>query len=375
VRLAVLLLLTCGCRQIFGLETPDPLRGDSGGDAATSDGKDAPIDASKLCFSRPALNLGACLATPPMTDLMAQVSTSIDTDDSTACAVLTSSTEDMCVVAATSISVSSGAVIRITGARPLVLFSTSLIELGGTLDVASHGGTLTPSAGAGADPTICGAATPPATEGGGAGGSFGTAGGDGGRGVSVLSEPGQSAPALTPDSFHGGCRGGAGADGAVAAAFGGGAIALFAEAVALDGSINASGMGGPGAAISSKGGYGGGSGGMIVISAPSVMLASQGQVFANGGAGGGGATNTGNGASGGEAITFNGAIVGGMGGNNNGGFGGNAFPPAAVAGQNGGGSAGAGGGGGGGAGVIVIFTDSTFSGSVRISPTPILPIF
>jgi hypothetical protein len=378
VRLAVLLLLTCGCRQIFGLDTPDPLRADAGGDDAPNHGDGMVATDAGLCFSRPALNLGACLAAPPTSDLMAPASTSIDTDDSTYCAVLTSSTQDMCVVAATSISVSSGAVVRITGARPLVLFSSTLIALAGSFDVASHGstlGNLVPSAGAGEDPSVCGSVVAPTTQGGGAGGSFGTRGGDGGRGESVLSMPGQPAPALTADSFHGGCRGGVGADGAVAAAFGGGAIALFADVVALDGTINASGMGGPGAATASKGGYGGGSGGMIVISASSVMFAGQGQLFANGGAGGGGSTSSGAGDNGSEAVTFNGAIVGGMGGNNNGGAGGNAFPPASGTGQNGGGSAGAGGGGGGGAGAIVIFTNSTFPGSPRISPAPVLPGF
>jgi hypothetical protein len=163
-----------------------------------------------------------------------------------------------------------------------------------------------------------------------------------------------------------------GADGAASAAFGGGAIALFANTVAIDGTINASGMGGPGAPTASKGGYGGASGGMIVISAPTVTLATQGQLFANGGAGGGGSSNSVPGANGGEAMTFNNSIAGGQGGNN--GDGGNAYPTVDN-GQDGAGNAGAGGGGAGGAGAIVIFTQTTFSGLVRISPAPILPGF
>jgi hypothetical protein len=371
VRLAVLLLLTGGCRQIFGLETPDPLRTDAAVDSL-GDGMDAAFDAGKLCFSRPALNLGACLAGEPMSDLMATASTSIDTDDSTYCASLTTSTQDMCVVAAQSISISPGVLVRVTGARPLVLFSPTQIALAGTLDVASHNNNILPTAGAGADPPACGTVVAPTMQGGGAGGSFGTRGGDGGRGVTVLSMPGQSAPALPVAAFHGGCPGGVGADGAAGPAFGGGTIALFANAVAIDGTINASGMGGPGATVSAKGGYGGASGGMIVISAPSVMLTTQAQLFANGGAGGGGSSNGGAGADGGEAVTFNSPINGGQGGNN--GDGGNAYP-AVENGQDGTGGAGAGGGGGGGAGAIVIFTATTFSGLVRISPTPLLPGF
>jgi len=367
VRLAVLLLLTCGCRQIFGLDTPDPLRGD-GGNAidAASDGADGSFDAPRLCFSRPSLHLAACLAGAPMPDLDAPASTSIDTDTSAYCAPLTTSSQDMCVVAASSISIASGASVRVTGSRPLVLFSTIAIQLDGVLDIASHLGIGLPTAGAGEDPPACGATQGGASQGGGAGGSFGSSGGDGGRGVDNNSVPGLAQSALPITAFHGGCRGGLGANGNAQVAYGGGAIALFAAVITINGSINASGMGGPGEAISSRGGNGGASGGMIVISAPIVTLGTQGQLFANGGAGGGGSSNSTVGQAGGEATSFNSPISGGQGGNN--GDGGNAYPMPEN-GQAGAGAAGAGGGGAGGAGAIVIFTETTFSGQPRISPT------
>lgn len=371
MRLAVLLLLTGGCRQIFGLDTPDPLRGDGGGNEidGASDGQDGATD---LCFSRPSLGLGACLAAPPTNDLSVSASTTIDTGTFALCATLTTSTQDVCVVAAKSIAIGSGTVIRVIGARPLVLFSPTMIEIDGTLDVASHIGGGMPTSGAGENPPACGATQGGAIQGGGAGGSFGSRGGNGGNGVDINSMPGQAQLALPITAFHGGCRGGIGAEGIAQAAYGGGAVAMFAATISINGTINASGMAGPGAVISSKGGYGGASGGMLVLSAPSVMLGTQGQMFANGGAGGGGSSNSGAGANGGEAMTFNTPIAGGQGGNN--GDGGNAYP-SVENGQSAAGAAGAGGGGAGGAGAIVIFTNTVLPAPQRISPPPQLPGF
>ena len=262
--------------------------------------------------------------------------------------------------------------IRVIGPRPLVLFASTAISIDGTLDVASHVGNGVPTSGAGENPPVCEATQDGALQGGGAGGSFGSRGGDGGRGVDNNSIPGLAQLALAITSFHGGCRGGLGANGTAPVASGGGAIALFAPAVTINGTINASGMGGPGEATSSRGGNGGASGGMIVISAPSVMLEMQGQMFANGGGGGGGSSNSIAGTNGGEATAFNNPIAGGQGGNN--GDGGSAFPMTEN-GQMGAGNAGAGGGGAGGAGAIVIFTETAFSAPVRISPTAQLPGF
>jgi hypothetical protein len=373
VRLAVLLLLTGGCRQIFGLDTPDPLRGDGGNKIDGADGQGASVDgATDLCFSRPSLGLGACLAALPMNDFSVSASTTIDTGTFALCATLTTSTQDLCVVAAKSIAIGSGTVIRVIGARPLVLFSPTMIEIDGTLDVASHIGGGMPTSGAGENPPACGATQGGAMQGGGAGGSFGSRGGNGGKGADNNSMPGQAQLALPITAFHGGCRGGIGADGIAQAAYGGGAVAMFAPTISINGTINASGMAGPGAVISSKGGYGGASGGMLVLSAPSVMLGTQGEMLANGGAGGGGSSSSVAGANGGEATTFSSTITGGQGGNN--GDGGNAYP-FVENGQDGAGGAGAGGGGAGGAGAIVIFTETPFSGPVRISPMAQLPGF
>ena len=372
MRLAVLVVLTCGCRQIFGLDAPTPLRADGDPSDARTDATDAPVDATGQCFSRPELTLAGCLAGAPTSDLVVSQSTSIDTDSTAACAPLATRTQDVCVIAATSIAVSSSAVVRVTGSRPLVLFSQSTITIDGTLDVASHLGTFgMPSVGPGANPnpTICGAAQAGIFGGGGAGGSFGTVGGDGGRGVPLNSVPGAAGPAISATTFHGGCTGGlgAGADmNVAAAASGGGAVAMFGDTITVSGTVNASAMAGHGGAIGSNGGYGGASGGMIVISTPAISLTNQGQLFAIGGAGGGGSANSAAGGNGGEATSYNNVVAGGQGGNN-GGPGGNAFPQP-DGGHAGGGANGAGGGGGGGAGAIVIFTNTTFT-TPRIFPT------
>lgn len=366
-----MLVLTCGCRQIFGLDAPTPLRADGSQVMdASGDGADRVSDAAPpLCFGREFLGLSACLANPPIAALVVPVSTSIDTDSFSLCAPLLTSSQDLCVVAAQSIMIASGAVIRVTGSRPLVLFSPTSIEIAGTLDVASHLGAPA-SSGPAENPMVCGATQAGAVQGGGAGGSFGTAGGDGGRGVAQNSLPGQARPAFTTNSFHGGCRGGLGAnaDLNVGAAYGGGALAMFADTVKVTGTINASGMAGHGGAAGSSGGNGGATGGMIVVSAPMITVQYPGQVFAVGGGGGGGASNAAAGLDGNEAASYSGGVPGGQGGNNAG-DGGNAFP-FVDSGQPGSGLNGAGGGGGGGGvGEIMLFTSSTFLGS-RIAPTP-----
>lgn len=366
----VLLLLTCGCRQIFGLDVPASLPADGEAIDASGDGAASPLDAAHLCFVRPSLGLGACLADPPMSELVVDSPITFATDTFPLCATLTTSTQDLCVVAAASITIGQNAVIHVTGTRPLVLVSPGSIEIDGTLDVSSHLGNLgMPTAGPDENPTVCGTTEAGMLQGGGAGGSFTTAGGDGGRGVANNSMPGLARAAFAADSFHGGCRGGFGAsaDTTIVAAYGGGALAMFAATVTVAGTINASGMAGHGGAPGSTGGYGGGTGGMVVISAPAITIANPGQIYAIGGGGGGGASSSAAGLNGAEAASYSGVVPGGQGGNNAG-DGGSAFP-LTDSGQLGGGINGAGGGGGGGVGAIVVFTSSTFS-NPRISPVP-----
>jgi len=368
VRLAIVLLLTCGCRQIFGID--QPRLADSGlpPDDGSIDAPDAP-DAAPLCFSRPELDFGACLSHVPTMSFSVTAPVSFDTDQNgpAACeTTLLSQSQNMCVIAATDVTVS--AAVTVTGSRPLVIFATGTIAIDATVDVASHAAGST--RGPGENPSVCGTAGQGMIGGGGAGGSFTTGGGDGGNGGQVNAVGGPRAAAFTVQTFHGGCRGGLGGNGAAGVAYGGGALALVANQVTIDNAINASGAAGVGAAAGARGGYGGGTGGMILIDAPSVSVGAQMQMFAIGGAGGGGSSLSVSGNQGAEATSYSGSIPGGQGGNT-GGDGGSAYPSPQngqqAAGQNAGG-----GGGAGGAGAIVIYTNSSLnSGSLKISPQAI----
>src|SRR5258708_5713929 len=86
-----------------------------------------------------------------------------------------SGTFDACFLVGTDVTVPSGT-SSVTGTRPLVLLATGTVTVTGTLDVASHSG----SDGAGANSSACDPGFAPQDgAGGGAGGSFGTKGGDG----------------------------------------------------------------------------------------------------------------------------------------------------------------------------------------------------
>jgi hypothetical protein len=133
--------------------------------------------------------------------------------------------------------------------------------------------------------------------GGGAGGSFGGTGGNGGSSQSVdgALSGGIAGPAVLPPTLpRGGCDGQVGAltgPTSVVGKYGrgGGAVYLIAKgSIAIDGIINASGEGAPGALGTASGAGGGGSGGMIGLDAPNIQLNST--LFANGG--GGAAANT-----------------------------------------------------------------------------------
>jgi hypothetical protein len=367
VRLALFLLLTSGCRQIFGLDAPGGFPDGNDQAGADSGGSDANqlSDGSSLCFDRPEIGLAACLAALPTMPVTVPIGVSIDSGGSTYCVPLMTSSVPMCVVAGTSVTVASGVVARVTGALPIVVFSTGPIDIAGTIDVASHTSNGS-TAGAGANDASCGTTAGGVSGSGGAGGSFTTSGGDGAKGALPGAQPGVAQPAVTAvTTFRGGCGGGLGSLGAAEVASGGGVIALISRAqITIDGLVDASGGGGPGAAVSSHGGYGGGSGGMIVLVTPNA-IAGNGSVRAHGGGGGGGSSQSTAGNNGLEGQTPTGG-VGGNGGTGGGGY------PLTSDGMVGMGQAGGGGGGGGGAGAIEVFAPGT---SVVSSPSPIVHSF
>lgn len=337
--------------------------------AATPDGgADAPPDAPQ-CFGR---YLPVCFTTGadvPGTAVMLADQVDIDTDATDAgsyCHPHNNQAGSYCVVAGAGLTLKSGAKLTAHGARPLILLSTSTIELLGDIDVSSHHVGPQPR-GAGANPAgtgACSFTTAPgaAITGGGAyGGSLGSKGGDGSDASGALTGKGTAGAAMTgfPLALRGGCAGG---DGAVVVGLagrggdGGGAIAIVAEMqILVDSKINASGGGGHGgASTATSGGGGGGSGGMIVFDARvGLLFGGRVKLWANGGSGAQGGLIGSPGDDGGEstgpmqaAPGTNGAGAGGNGGNGSLGASGGTNGAADASGTGGGG------GGGGGAGFI-----------------------
>jgi hypothetical protein len=283
-----------------------------------------------------------------------------------------------CVVAGAGFVLTPGARLTATGGKPLVLLSTTDMDLSGTIDVASHlTGVVAQLRGPGANPdSACSFTTPPIAAlggGGGAGASLGTQGGGGGHpGSGVGGGLAGSKLAMFPGALRGGCKGGDGSanvGSATAGGDGGGAIALIAAtSIHVDAAINASGGGGHGGARgAANGGGGGGSGGMIVLDAPQLMFGANARLWANGGSGGQGASPSTDGGSGSESSDPATPASGGMGGNGSGlgadGAVGNDLGPRGGNANSGGGDGGGGGGGGGG-----IIHAPGLTGSAVISP-------
>ena len=313
-----------GCAQIFGLEAPG-VRGDA-----------APGDAGPFCFGT-FTPPGVCFMHEPTgeIDLLPQVST----DD--ACSADLATEIGACVIAAQTVRVSTAT--RVRGGRPLVLVATERVEITGTLDVAGH---LADGAGPGAVAS-CAFAGMLSKQDGGAGGSYQALGGDGGIGGGG-SDSGTAVAVAAPTSVRGGCPGETGGPdtGATATGLGGGgggAVWLIGGAIAIMGTIDASGSGGKGAQMLQQGGGGGGAGGMIVLDSP-MLDAGAGTIFADGGGGGAGA----NGAAGGDGGEPDGAVAA-AGGTGPAGAGGAGAHGATLTGERGGNFDTAGAGGGGGA--------------------------
>lgn len=367
VSLVLLLVSACGFPT---LTREDP---SGGGGSGGTDAGPIPLDAQlcygsilKVCFAN-----SADVPTAPVT-LPSSMATLIDTDVSVLCNKANNQSGNYCVVVGTSLTLQNTQTLRSFGSKPLVLLSTGTMDIEGTVDVSSARGPDQSSAGAGANPSACVAGTLAAGAGGGYGGSFG---GKGGAGETITGNTnpgagagGTPADALTafPTTLRGGCAGSIG--GGLPSEFGtggngGGAIALIASQLILNGTINASGSGGTGgpattsSLIGGSGGGGGGSGGMIIIDVDTTKIGGSGIVFANGGGGGaGGAPGAGHG--GDDGLESSGPFDTPKGGLNSGardgGEGGDGTSGTSLNGKPGSGSKnlGGGGGGGGGAGFV-----------------------
>ncbi|MEO6418570.1 MAG: hypothetical protein ABIP39_04145 [Polyangiaceae bacterium] len=203
----------------------------------------------------------------------------------------------LCIKKYSTVSISAGVKLTVTGARALVLVATDDMSIAGTIDFGGKGAAAGPGA---------------STSDGTGGTSAQSADGAGGGGHATLGAAGSSniaagaggtagtmfgVASLVPlIGGAGGGANGAGGGGPQAAGGGGGGAAqlvscksfTLASTGVLQGG-GGGGAGGPGsllAAVQAGGGGGAGSGGAILIEAPAVTIA--GTIAANGGGGGGG---------------------------------------------------------------------------------------
>jgi len=296
---------------------------------------------------------------------------------------------DVCLLYATSVTITSTGSLTAFGSRPLAIASVSTMTIDGLIDAGSHGQQRGPGASV---TTGCSFARSPADDlgggGGGAGGSFTLSGGDGGTGDNDNSAnpPGTAQSGLhgaTPpiNLLRGGCAGQTGGDEANTncscrggrGGDSGDALYLFArQSLAISGNVRVTGAGGSGGEVQAGGG-GGGSGGLAVMESPSLTIS--GQISANGGGGGQGAgpiINVGNfsGNPGTDGALGTTAAAGGSGAFNGDvrfGFGGaGGALTAAVSGT----TADLGGGGGGGAAGAIKLLSPQQQVSCTISPPP-----
>jgi len=301
---------------------PDLITNDAAVDASIDVPPPPPPDAQQcfgsilsICF-----NSGGDVPTTPTV-----LTGDISTDDPLVCNQHTRQSTAYCVVTGMGITIAAGTTIRAYGSRPLVLLSTTTVDLAGTLDASSTSiATAAHPTGPGVFPNPACAVGTVSADGnsGGFGGSFGGKGGNGYMLDSAVLPTAGLAIAFPP--LRAGCPGGAGSTTtsnttAGAGGNGGGAVAIIASSIALSGTINASGAGGLGGPAEKAGGGGGGSGGMIVLDASTITVSGATYaLYANGGGGGqGGASSSGGlgvgpGQNGGESP---GPLTGGSGGN------------------------------------------------------------
>jgi len=328
---------------------------------------------TRICYSTPNVPSGAHTYSGGAT---------IDTTMPTSCNGNANALQQLpgnpCIIAYDTITFSGAAQLTIKGMRPVIFLATGAAGItmatGSLIDASSGNGNQGPAALA-----SCQGATAAKGQSGGFGGSFLSLGGAGGVGANdQMNDVGVSATALSaPAALHGGCPGGIGGDNAVTApALGGGAVALVAHGIMLDGLVAAGGDGGVTPTIDNAGGNGGGAGGMIVIDA--LTIAGSGELDAKGG--GGGEGRGGNPPTSGTPGYFPANRLleskGGSTGTSTGGDGGDGGPrvinltTTVDSGADGGkGTFGAGGGGGGGAAGVVIATSALPVG-ITSNPAP-----
>jgi hypothetical protein len=290
-------LLAAGCTRILGVHDFPP----------------EVVETSKTCFGTMFPVCFDAALPDPLT-----LTGAIDTTDALCRGLLADGTP-ACIIAATDLTIMD---IHVRGTLPLVLVAQDQLTIVGTLDAASRAAKVGPNGSS----TDCVPATPGWGEdqnnlrssAGGAGGSYGSAGGDGGGALGQSNNAtdiggGRANPVATAIGLHGGCAGSSGgvpisgpmigaAIAPAAGGAGGGAVLLVADAIQIDGTVDASGGAGIGGASSPQnhqyggGGGGGGSGGLIAIDAAIVTVT--GMLVANGGGGGGGADHIADGATG-----------------------------------------------------------------------------
>jgi hypothetical protein len=354
-------------------------------------------------------NVEPTLWDPSAEDVVIEADTRFDT---TACAAMRTGSEvvtqadgsEVCVLRAAAFRVNEGAMLRVTGSRPLVVMATDEVRIDGTLDVSGGGVEPGPGGGAGgfwtAEASGWGGQGPHGggygghegtfDDGGGGGGSFCGAGASGGRGGSADGGFGGTTEdaAYVLEPLMGGSGGGRGRGSvssfsmnAGAGGGGGGALQISSPSrIRVRGRILAGGggggggqsMGGTGTNWGSAGG--GGSGGAILLEAPEVMFDGASELNAAGGGGGASAGTNGGGPAGqngqdaARARAHGGVDLGGSYAAR-GGDGSAVDDLAALPGESNGSSAGNGGGGGGGAGCILVRTgDASTDGTPSRHP-------
>jgi hypothetical protein len=276
---------------------------------------------TELCGTWGAVHFDPCTIVAPLGPLVLAGANTYDTTNGilvTPAGEIATATQLLSTARLISVSaftLSPGATLRVTGARPLVIASWSTIEVAGAIDASSgYAGD-----GAGANPKACGAlAAQPGVDagvgaGGGGGGGYGGTGGLGGVGDGGDGGPGGGAAAPS-NELRGGCRGANGGTGNSAGGTGGsggGSIQLSARtSIAIDGIVHAGGAGGAGATGTDGGGGGGGSGGRIGLDATTIAIGATAILAANGGGGGGGSASAAGGR-GGDGAASRAAAAGG----------------------------------------------------------------
>jgi hypothetical protein len=278
---------------------------------ATTDAGPVAIDSppppdAQQCFGS---YVSVCFTASTDLPTTARVLTSdISTEDTQICDQHNQQATGYCVIAGMGIRIAAGTAIRAYGSRPLVLVSTTTVDLDGTLDVSSTSSSVAvhpdgPGVTATAIASCADAAIAPTASSGGAGGSFGGQGGNGQHQDSTT-QPTAGAAVSFPAALRAGCPGQAGnsVDGSApgVGGHGGGAVSIIASAIHLTGAIDASGAAGLAGPLGKSGGGGGGSGGMIVLDAPTIATGAAFLLFANGGGGAQGSAGTGTGSGAGQ---------------------------------------------------------------------------